>query len=198
MPKRLAGHPRAKQRYSATGWGSFSRINHKALAASAAGARRSRTALTRLARTVQLSPKLLGALEQELAKGPLAHGYSDQTWTLERIKTLIGRRFHKSMTFSGIAQMLHHNGGSHQVPAAALANATPERVSGWVKETWLQVEAPCRRIGHRSSSKTRPGSRATPPTRRTWSRSGHTPLVTVRGRSQRRISIAALACYRPG
>jgi transposase len=38
----------------------------------------------------------------------------------------------------------------------------------------------------------------TPPTGRTWSRRGHTPVVRVRGRSQRRFSIAALACYRPG
>ncbi|WP_243725869.1 transposase [Actinomadura rubrisoli] len=38
----------------------------------------------------------------------------------------------------------------------------------------------------------------TPPTRRTWSRRGRTPVINVRGRSQRRISIAALACYRPG
>lgn len=33
----------------------------------------------------------------------------------------------------------------------------------------------------------------TPPTARTWSRRGHTPIVRVRGRS-----IAALTCYKPG
>ena len=38
----------------------------------------------------------------------------------------------------------------------------------------------------------------TPPTRRTWSRRGSTPVIRVRGRSQRRISLAALACYKPG
>lgn len=36
---------------------------------------------------------------------------------LARIKTLIGRRFHKSMTLSGISQMLRRHGWSHQVPA---------------------------------------------------------------------------------
>jgi alanine dehydrogenase len=36
----------------------------------------------------------------------------------------------------------------------------------------------------------------TPPTTRTWARRGHTPLIRVRGRSQRRFSIAALACYK--
>ncbi|GJF23642.1 hypothetical protein SHO565_42060 [Streptomyces sp. HO565] len=38
----------------------------------------------------------------------------------------------------------------------------------------------------------------TPPTTGTWARRGHTPLIRVRGRSQRRFSIAALACYKPG
>ncbi|TDD79055.1 helix-turn-helix domain-containing protein [Actinomadura rubrisoli] len=107
----------------------------------------------------KLGPELLAALEQELVKGPLAHGWSDQTWTLERIKTLIGRRFHKTMTVSGIAQMLRRNGWSHQLPARRATERDPERVSGWVKETWPQVEAPRRRTGGGSSSKTRPDSR---------------------------------------
>ncbi|MFK0288833.1 hypothetical protein ACIQVL_51485 [Streptomyces sp. NPDC090499] len=38
----------------------------------------------------------------------------------------------------------------------------------------------------------------TPPTTRTWSRRGHTPVVRVRGRSRRRLSVAALACYKTG
>jgi transposase len=42
------------------------------------------------------------------------------------------------------------------------------------------------------------GFSMTPPTRRTWAKRGYTPVIRVRGRSQRRFSIAALACYRPG
>lgn len=38
----------------------------------------------------------------------------------------------------------------------------------------------------------------TPPTTRTWSRRGHTPVIKVRGRSRSRISLAALCCYKPG
>lgn len=42
------------------------------------------------------------------------------------------------------------------------------------------------------------GFSMTPPTTRTWSRRGHTPLIRVRGRSRRRLSVAALVCYKPG
>lgn len=42
------------------------------------------------------------------------------------------------------------------------------------------------------------GFSMTPPITRTWSRRGHTPVVRVRGRSRRRLSVAALACYKTG
>ncbi|WUO19329.1 transposase [Streptomyces sp. NBC_00287] len=38
----------------------------------------------------------------------------------------------------------------------------------------------------------------TPPTARTWARRGHTPVIRVRGRTSRQLSIAALACYKTG
>ncbi|MGX1560284.1 hypothetical protein [Streptomyces sp. NPDC055506] len=42
------------------------------------------------------------------------------------------------------------------------------------------------------------GFSMTPPATRTWSRRGHTPVIRVRGRSRRRLSVAALACYKAG
>ncbi|AJT63278.3 hypothetical protein T261_08953 [Streptomyces lydicus] len=107
----------------------------------------------------KLSDALFTVLEEELAKGPVAHGWPDQRWTLARIKTLIGRRFHKSMTLSGIAQMLRRHGWSHQVPARRALERDEEAVAGWVKETWSQVEARRRRSEPGSSSRTRPDSR---------------------------------------
>jgi hypothetical protein len=37
-----------------------------------------------------------------------------------------------------------------------------------------------------------------PPKGRTWGRRGHTPVVTVTGSSNRRVSLAALLCVKPG
>lgn len=42
------------------------------------------------------------------------------------------------------------------------------------------------------------GFSMTPPTSRTWAKRGSTPVIRVRGRSQRRFSIAALTCYKLG
>ncbi|MFF3313591.1 winged helix-turn-helix domain-containing protein [Streptomyces sp. NPDC002952] len=107
----------------------------------------------------KLSEALFSVLEQELVKGPVAHGWPDQTWTLSRIKTLLGRRFHKSMTLSAIARMLHRHGFSHQVPARRAVERDEEAVAGWVEETWPQAEGPWRRSTPGSSSRTKPASR---------------------------------------
>jgi len=106
-----------------------------------------------------LSDELFAVLEAELDKGPVAHGWPDQTWTLARIKTLIGRRFHKIYTIQGVAALLKRHGWSCQVPARRAMERDEAAVAGWVKGTWPQVEGPRRRSGPGWSSKTRPGSR---------------------------------------
>jgi transposase len=107
----------------------------------------------------KLSEVLFAVLEQELVKGPVARGWPDQTWTLSRIKTLIGRRPRTSMTLSAIAQMMHRHGFSHQVPAPRAVEGNREAVTGWVKETWPQVETSRRRSRAGSASRTRQASR---------------------------------------
>jgi hypothetical protein len=59
---------------------------------------------------VKGSDELFAVLEQELAKGPVVHGRPDQTRTLSRTKTLIGRRFHNSHTLQSIAALLKQHG----------------------------------------------------------------------------------------
>lgn len=96
-----------------------------------------------------LSDELFAVLEQELAKGPVAHGWPDQTWTLSRIKTLI----------QGVAALLKRHGWSCQVPARRAVERDEAAVAGWVKETWPHVEGPWRRSTPGSSARTRPASR---------------------------------------
>jgi len=106
-----------------------------------------------------LSDELFVVLEQELDKGPVAHGWPDQTWTLARIATLIGRRFHKSYTPQGVAALLHRHGWSHQVPARRAVEREDDAAAAWAREVWPGAEEPGRRSALGSSSKTKPVSR---------------------------------------
>ncbi|MER6639021.1 winged helix-turn-helix domain-containing protein [Streptomyces microflavus] len=88
----------------------------------------------------RLSEKQFAQLEAELAKGPAAHGWEDQRWTLSRVKTVIGRRFHLSYTVQGVRKLLVRNGWSCQVPARRSMERDDDAVAGWVKEVWPRAE----------------------------------------------------------
>ncbi|MFF4342944.1 winged helix-turn-helix domain-containing protein [Kitasatospora sp. NPDC001540] len=106
-----------------------------------------------------LSEAQITRLERELERGPLAHGWADQRWTLARIKTLIGRLFHVAYTVEGTWRLLKRHGWSWQQPARRAIERDDEAVEVWKKETWPRVRASRRSAGPGSSSRTRPGSR---------------------------------------
>ncbi|MFE5550312.1 winged helix-turn-helix domain-containing protein [Streptomyces sp. NPDC056534] len=86
-------------------------------------------------------------LEQELERGPLAHGWADQRWTLARIKTLIGRIFHVSYMVEGTWRLLKRHGWGWQQPARRAIERDDDSVEVWKKETWPRVRAPRRSVG---------------------------------------------------
>ncbi|QDQ14546.1 winged helix-turn-helix domain-containing protein [Streptomyces spectabilis] len=107
----------------------------------------------------RLSEDQFVQLDAELARGPRAHGRPDQRWTLTRIKTVIGRRFHKSYTIQGVRKLLIRHGFSCQIPARRAVERDDEAITDWGRETWPLVEGPRRRSAPGSSSRTSPGSR---------------------------------------
>ncbi|MFF9654225.1 transposase [Streptomyces sp. NPDC014622] len=106
----------------------------------------------------RLSGKQFAQLEAELAKGPVAHGWEDQGWTLARVKTVIGRRFHLAYTIQGVRKLLVRNGWSCQVPARRAMERDDEAVAGWVKEVWPCAEGWRRPVEPGWSSRTKPDS----------------------------------------
>ncbi|MFD9429146.1 MULTISPECIES: winged helix-turn-helix domain-containing protein [unclassified Streptomyces] len=106
----------------------------------------------------RLNDEQFARLERELAKGPAAHGWEDQRWTLNRVKTVIGRRFHLTYTIQGVRKLLLRNGWSCQVPARRAMDRDDDAVAGWVKEVWPCAEGSRRPVEPGSSSRTKPAS----------------------------------------
>ncbi|MFE7665320.1 winged helix-turn-helix domain-containing protein [Streptomyces celluloflavus] len=107
----------------------------------------------------RLSAAQIARIERELERGPLAHGWADQRWTLARVKTLIGRLFHVSYTVEGTWRLLKRHGWSWQQPARRATERDDEAVELWKKEVWPQVKARRRPAAPGSSARTRPASR---------------------------------------
>ncbi|MEU6443193.1 winged helix-turn-helix domain-containing protein [Streptomyces sp. NPDC047046] len=106
----------------------------------------------------RLSQKPFAQLEAELAKGPAAHGWEDQRWTLSRVKTVIGRRFRLAYTVQGVRKLPVRNGWSCQVSARRAIERDEEAVAGWVKGVWPCAEGSRQRVEPGWSSRTKPDS----------------------------------------
>jgi transposase len=89
--------------------------------------------------TCRLNPDQLQRLRTGLARGPAAHGWADQRWTLARIARLIGRLFHVRYTLRGTSYLLHRMGFSVQVPARRAAERNEAAIATWRTETWAKV-----------------------------------------------------------
>ncbi|GAA2123240.1 hypothetical protein GCM10009759_74190 [Kitasatospora saccharophila] len=111
------------------------------------------------------------------------------------MKTLIGRLFHVSYTVEGTWWLLKRHGWSWQQPARRAI----ERGDGAVEEGGLATgKSTAAGRGAWVVFEDEAGQSMTPPRSRTWGRVGQTPVVRVRGHGSGRVSMAGLACYKPG
>lgn len=65
---------------------------------------------------------------------------SDERWTLERVRTLIGRQFRIDCSIAGVWRLLHRHGWSWQSPARRALERDEHAVALWKKDVWPQVE----------------------------------------------------------
>ncbi|WP_442802647.1 IS630 family transposase [Streptomyces sp. CB01635] len=136
-------------------------------------------------------------LEEELGKGPAAHGFEDERWTLARVQTVIRRRLRVSLSVATVWRMLKRHGWSWQAPARRALERDEHAVE--VEEGGVAAgKSLAAAHGAWIVFEDEAGFSMTPPRARTWGRRGHTPIIRVRGRSRRRTSVAALCCYKPG
>ena len=147
----------------------------------------------------KLTAAQLRELETLLDAGPAAWGWDeDQCWTLARITEVVRRRFGVDYTLAGMDLLLHRIGWSVQVPARRAAErdeAPDRRVAGGDVAGGKRTAAD---LGAWIVFEDESGQGLRPPKGRTWGRRGTTPVVTVTGGSNKRVSLAALIAIKPG
>jgi transposase len=88
-----------------------------------------------------LSERLVRKLIATLGEGPAAAGWAeDQRWTLARIRTLIGRMFHVSVSIATVSQILHRAGFSPQQPIQRAAERDETTIEHWRRYQWPAVK----------------------------------------------------------
>ena len=146
----------------------------------------------------KLTAAQVAELEEVLDAGPAAAGYVDQCWTLARVADQAWRRFGVEYTLAGMDVLLHRIGWSVQVPARRAAERDEEQdrqVAGGHLAGHKRTAAD---LGAWLCWEDESGQGLRPPKGRTWGRRGRTPVVTVTGGHDTRVSLAALIAVRPG
>lgn len=89
-------------------------------------------------------PKLTAQQRQELErlllKGPLAHGYTTDLWTLKRIAEMIAKYFGIRYDLSGVWHMLHSIGWSCQKPEGRARERDEEAIARWHRQDWPRLK----------------------------------------------------------
>jgi len=87
-------------------------------------------------RKPRLTATQVADLERELLKGPLAHGYQSDLWTLERIGVLIRRLFGVHYHPGHVWKVLRKLGWSPQRPTTRARERDEAAVAHWVRRRW--------------------------------------------------------------
>ena len=126
--------------------------------------------------------------------GPAACGYADQCWTLARIAEQVWRRFGVEYTLAGMDVLLHRLGWSvpatgPRPPRRRAGRGQDRRVAGGDLARHKSTAAD---LGAWLCFEDESGQGLRPPEGRTWGRRGRSPVVTVTGGHNTRVSLAAL------
>jgi transposase len=115
----------------------------------------------RAGRIPRLSKAQLAQVEAALGRGPRAHGFATDLWTLERVATVIeaetGVAYHPGHVWKLLRDKL---GWSRQRPAKQAVERDGEAIARWVSEKWPRIKRGPADAGRGSSSRTNRGSRS--------------------------------------
>lgn len=116
----------------------------------------------RAGRLPRLDKSQLKKVDRELKKGPLAHGFPTDMWTLARVGTVIeavtGVAYHPGHVW----KLLRELGWTLQRPARRAVERNDEAVARWVAKDWPRVKKTPADGAPSSSSKTSRGSHSFP------------------------------------
>jgi transposase len=87
-----------------------------------------------------LSRDDLAVLEGELLKGPRAHGFPTELWTLARVAEVIDRRFGVAYHPCHVWKVLRRMGWSAQKPERRAREQDEDAVNRWREEEWPRIK----------------------------------------------------------
>jgi transposase len=94
----------------------------------------------RRGRKASLSGDQLRQLEEALLRGPKAHGYATDLWTLKRIAKLIRQEFGITFSTAHVWRLIRQIGWSPQKPSRRAKERDEERIDDWKRREWPRIK----------------------------------------------------------
>lgn len=114
-------------------------VNRWAKAAKTGGAKALRRR-PHTGRRPKLDAKVLAKLPDILVEGAEAHGFETDVWTLERVATVISRKFRVTYHPHHVSKLLHKLGLTWKKPRRRANNRDDAAIAAWVREEWPRLK----------------------------------------------------------
>ena len=146
-----------------------------------------------------LSEEQVVVLVAELDRGALAHGHEQDRWMLRWVNSLIEELFGVCYADdSGVWRLMRRIGYSHHRPGRRAIQRDEQEIAEWREVTWPDITARAKASGAWIVYEDEAGAMLTPPVRGTWAKRGTRVVLRCSYARNRKVSMAAFACYRPG
>jgi len=91
-------------------------------------------------------------LIEYLLEGAMAHGYSTELWTTQRIAEVIRKKFRVTYHRDHVGRLMHSFKWSHQKPERRAVERDEEEIERWKNEEWPRIKKKLRGWAPTSSS----------------------------------------------
>ena len=129
--------------------------------------------------TPKFSSAEVALLEIELRRGPVAHGYQNDLWTLPRIGRMIGEIFGKKVSTSEVWRLLRRMRWSPQKPKRKARERDDRKISKWKEEVWPQLKTKAQAEERTIVFVDESGLSQKPAAKSTWAPAGVTPVLEL-------------------
>lgn len=127
----------------------------------------------------KFSAEDMAMLEKELRRGPMAHGYETNLWTLPRVGRLIRENLEKKASPSEVWRLLRRMNWSPQKPSRKARERNEEKIKEWKDKQWPQIKAKAKEEGRTIVFVDESGLTQKPAAKNTWAPEGETPVLEL-------------------
>ena len=136
-------------------------------------------ATTKPGPALKFSEEDVAVLEKELRRGPLAHGYDNDLWTLPRVGRLVTECLAKQASSSEVWRLLRRMRWSPQKPRRQARERNEKKITQWKEEQWPQLKAKARAEKRTIVFVDESGLTQKPAAKSTWAPEGQTPVLEL-------------------